>query len=95
MWMAAFVSLRGTDPERLHPQFRTQPKRLMASNEGQKDETRCVSTVQEGVSYSLVALWHDSPSPNLAFPVTPTNPGLSTTKSFVVVQTPRDQQPSL
>src|SRR5258706_15990776 len=70
----------------------------MASNEEQKDETRCVSTIQEddcGVGYTLVALWNDSPSPNLAFPVIPTNPGLSTTKWFVAGQIPRHQQLSL
>ena len=55
----------------------------MASNEEQKGETPCVSTIQEddcGVGYTLVALWNDSLSPNLAFLVNLTNLGLSTTK---------------
>jgi hypothetical protein len=55
----------------------------MASNEEQKGETQCVSTIQEDdcdVGYTLVAVWNDSPSPNLAFPVILTNSGLSMTK---------------
>ena len=81
--MIALAPLRGTDLVGLLVRFQTRPERWMASNEEQKDETQCVSTIQEddcGVGYTLVALWDDSPSPNPPFPMILTNPGSSTTK---------------